>query len=45
MKCKDCGCEIVDYTTIAFCPLCRIKRTIKTVEINNETGLWEGQKV
>ena len=44
MKCKQCGCELVDYTTVAYCPLCRIKRTMKTVEIDPSTGEWEGVK-
>lgn len=42
MKCKQCGCELVDYTTVAYCPLCKIKRTMKTVEIDPTTGEWEG---
>ena len=44
MKCKQCGCELVDFTTVAYCPLCRIKRTMKTVEIDSTTGEWEGIK-
>ena len=44
-KCKDCGCELVEYANVAYCPLCRIKRTMKTVEMDNDTGLWEGQVV
>lgn len=45
MKCKDCGCELVEYANVAYCPLCRIKRMTKTIEMDKDTGLWEGQVV
>jgi Zn finger protein HypA/HybF involved in hydrogenase expression len=44
MKCKACGCEIEEYATVAYCPLCRVKRRMKTMEIDHDTGLWEGQE-
>lgn len=45
MKCKSCGHPINDYSNVAYCPVCRVKRMMKTMEIDHETGLWEGQEV
>lgn len=41
-KCKDCGCTLVEYANVAYCPLCRVKRMVNPREIDPKTGAWEG---
>jgi uncharacterized Zn finger protein (UPF0148 family) len=42
MKCKSCGYPIVETATVAYCPVCRVKRFRPCPEIDKETGEWEG---
>lgn len=42
LHCKDCGYPIVEENGVAYCPLCRVKRFKQPVEMDPETGKWEG---
>jgi hypothetical protein len=41
-KCRACGAELITEYGINYCPKCRLKRFRQPVEMDPETGEWEG---
>ena len=46
MKCKQCGAELKEFGDDgqAYCPYCLVRRRRNPLEIDPETGEWEGMK-
>jgi uncharacterized Zn finger protein (UPF0148 family) len=40
--CIACGYELREMNGLVYCPMCRLKRFRQPVEIDPETGEWEG---